>query len=507
MVARVWACLSYCALAVAFASPSRAQQLCLFDILQPASRPSLGLGGDPFLSSTRDETGWWSEARAADAKTFRLIGASGAPVPESRTDEHGSFGNNWISSDLTATTRLLDREVVIAATVQNPSWSTSWRGADGQLRLEGEHARLRLTTRVQSLPLGFAVQGTLPLWDDFGWVDARSIRGGVRWNPRDWICGQVDYGRWTPLGEVQSSLYGAEWRADLNCSAATRHAVGRVVLSRRIELEYARTDARYTHDESVSRSHIFQFMPEGTSSRDELSITLRPTPRTRILARGTSVSFEMEGDAFWGGERFGLLSYAHGEVTSLLLAAEHSSGVGSRVLFDVERARASTDGRARFETWPFTETTIDLLGVRRIFRWDLSGDWTRMHIAAEIPLGRAARGSAGVAWHRLDPTGWEENWSPAFLVFGQTDLKQWRMEIDSADLVTVALGVDRMVRGVRLGLEAQQVVYAGMKQHNASAANGDDDDPRGTDQDTLPPLGSTGWPTGGQVRVSVVRSF
>src|SRR5881409_562303 len=33
----------------------------VFDLLQPGSRPAVGIGGDPFLSPLEDATGWWSE--------------------------------------------------------------------------------------------------------------------------------------------------------------------------------------------------------------------------------------------------------------------------------------------------------------------------------------------------------------------------------------------------------------------------------------------------------------
>jgi len=485
-----------------------AQEQCLFDYLQPASRPSLGLGGDPFLSPTRDEVGWWSELRSSDARIFRVAGASGEPVPGSKTNEHGTVGNQTIAADFTSRHRLLGLETAFGARIQNPSWATAWRSPDGEVRAEGRQARLRFITRVQSLPYGLALQASLPVWDDPEWVDVASARGGVRWNPREWLCIQSDYGSVGLPGDVQSSLYDAEWSAGLNCNARVWRSAGRVRTPWAIELEYSRTDSRYAHDDDVSRALAYQFFPDGTSVKDELSVSWRPNRATRLLARGTQMRLDLGGEAYWGGERFGLLNYARGDLSSLLVAAEYSLSGGSRFFVDVERVWGETDGRARFETWPFTETTIDLLGVRRIFRWEFAGELTRAHAATEVRFTRSTLGSLGLAWHHVQPSGWSQNWSPAFLVFGQTDLDEWRLEVDSANLITLALGTEWSTRGLQLGVKAQQAVYANLQESAEDTAP----EPGGGDNGgepvaALEPLGIGSWPTGGQVMVSIGRRF
>src|SRR5437867_9836073 len=52
----------------------------IFDLLQPGSRPAVGVGGDPFLSPLDDATGWWSEFDWAAGRSLRVEGYASQPM-------------------------------------------------------------------------------------------------------------------------------------------------------------------------------------------------------------------------------------------------------------------------------------------------------------------------------------------------------------------------------------------------------------------------------------------
>ena len=487
-----------------------AQDESLFDLLQPGSRAELGIGGDPFLSPLNDQTGWWSWVPAVPVRTVRAFASAGEPIPRTSTEDDGMVAGRSIGADVYgAAASRWDRTIFLSARIRNPRWVTAWRASSGQARIERSQPRAHLGGRIAALPLRAAVQATLPIWDnDAGLVDSRFFRYGLRVSPTGWFTAQFDLGRERFGADFQSSLYGAEWSTTIRCACTSRRIAARVRAPARIELEYGHSDTRYSSDEGVAGQLDYQIIPDGSSSRDEASIVWRATRRARWLVRWTRADLDIGGNAYWGGQRFGVLNYARGELTSLLSAWDFEPHGRIRCLADFERVWAGLDGRARFEAWPFAETAIDLLGPRRTFRMASDGGWIRSHAAVEMPPQRWGRLRFGTTWHRILPGASLDDWSPAFLAFGATDREHRELEVRHLDLVSAAMGIEWRVGESVVAIEAQQLIAASAHETSGSGGDGGGSSEGGDDLELpRPSLDAERWPAGCQLLLSIAKVF
>jgi hypothetical protein len=475
-------------------------------LLQPGSRSSVGLGGDPFLSALFDETGWWATVDPAESGIMRIEGAIGEPIPSSGTDRQGAYGYESVAAEATWRPSFGARRLTLGVRAQNPDWSSVWVSSSGTVRIEEARPRARVGARLSDHRGRLALQGTARFLDSGESANAFE-RLGLRVSPTRLLRLQADYGKDASLASIQSSLYDAVWGAAFNCETRTARVAVRLELPRDTAIEWAHLSADYSPDAAISRAHEYQLAPAGEASRDEITVLWRPVPAQTILARWSGLGLDATGEAFWGGERFGLLNYARGYLRAWLLGFE-ARRERSRFLCDVELASGEMSGRARVETWPFTDVTIDLLGVRRIYEWDCSGEWMRIHGAAERAVAGRHRVRGGLSWYRLWPHAALDDWSPAFLVFGSRDRKHWDLEIKRADLSIVSLGSQIDLRAVRVRFDVQQILYAASSEGSRigtddTSDTGDQPAPDGR----LEELGTRRWPGGGQIRLALERTF
>jgi hypothetical protein len=183
---------------------------------------------------------------------------------------------------------------------------------------------------------------------------------------------------------------------------------------------------------------------------------------------------------------------------------EYGRSHGSRWLFDIEAVRANARARAELETWPFTSATIDLLGMRRIYRVRGEAQWHRAHVGFVHPI-RNTLVSAGLSGYDIAPAGTVESWRPVFLVFGGADRQHDTLDTNRLQLVALSLGFGWTAGGTRVDLAAQQFVFAKAFRTVTRSAPDVGTTP---DPSSQPSSGdsNSGW-SGVEVRASLSRSF
>ena len=474
-------------------------------LLQPGSRAALGLGGDPFLSPLLDECGWWSEPGFTTSPMARVRSVASEPLTRRATRGGGSLDFGETSVQMQYASRFAGRPLALSGRISSPRWNGTLAAAGGELRFIGEGSRAEAGVRVSELAPGLSAQASGPLWADGGARRTASLGAGLRYRPRPWLAAQASWREARIPEAFSSDLYGEPLAASLNLRSEQRRLDGRLALGGRIAVEGSVARTRYAPITPRTTLPRYEIAPTGTGALDQASAEIRITRGLAALTRWTRGSLDVAGDAVWGGERFGRLSYARADLESYLFAVEAHARGGARWVLDAERARARGRARLVLETWPFTSTLVDLLGLRRIGRVTAEAQWHRLHAGLDRPLGAAGRAQLGVAWYDVEPDASAESWRPVFLAFGKTDDRVDALGVRRAQLASVSLGGALRLGGMEGALALEQFVFArafrtppapvesGNSQAAADAAPGG--------------AKPGGWPGGTRIELTLSRRF
>jgi len=478
--------------------------------LQPGSRAAPGIGGDPFRSPLMDECGWWSEPGFTPSPLVRVQSVASEPISKRATRGGGSLSFGETSWHLLGATRIGGRPLAFAGRLSSPRWSGRLPAAGGELRFSGERSRVEAGVRVEGVAPGLSAQVVGPLWTEGGGRQTTNLGAGLRYRPRPWLAAQASW-RGTRTPEAFSSdLYGQPIAASINLRSEQRRLDARVTLRHRVALEGSIARTGYSPIAPATPAFRYEITPAGSSRMDQASARVEVARGLGALARWTRAGFDAEGEAVWGGERFGRLNYARASLESRLLAFESRGAGGTRWLLDAERARAQGEARVVLETWPFTSTLVDLLGLRRIGRVSAEARWHRLHAAVERPLGVAGRAHLGLAWYDVRPVASIESWRPAFLVFGRADDRVDRLGFHRAQLAALSLGGTWRLGGIEHAIAIEQFVFAKTFRTapaGAAAPAAPSGHPVGDDGDDPGGGRAGGWPGGTRLEFSLSRRF
>ncbi|HEY2954030.1 MAG TPA: hypothetical protein VGK89_02130 [Candidatus Eisenbacteria bacterium] len=476
-------------------------------LLEPGSRAAPGLGGDPFRSPLRDECGWWSEPGFAAGPEVRLQSFASEPLTSRATRGGGSLRFGETSWRLLGATRVAGRPLALAGQLSAPRWTGTLAAAGGELRFSGAGSRAEAGLRVNDLLPGLSAQAAGPLWIEGGGRQAASLGAGLRYRPRTWLAAQASWQAARMPEALTSDLYGEPLAASLNLRSEQRRLDARLVVRPGLALESSVARTRYAPNAARTPALRYEVMPAGTSRMDQASAEAGLGRGLEALARWTRSGFELAGDALWGGERFGQLNYADATLESRLVALEARTRRGGRWLLDAERVRARARARFVLESWPFTSTLVDLLGLRRIGRLNAEVEWHRFHAGIDRPVGAAGRAQLGLAWYDVAPAGSVESWRPLFLVFGRTDDRTDRLGFRRAQLAAVSLGGTWRLGGIESAIALEQFVFAKAFSVpvNPAAPASPSGDPAGAAGAFTGGAQARGWPGGTRVEFSLSR--
>lgn len=412
----------------------------LLQFLQPGSRPSLALGGDPFLSPLSDELGWWRTLDPGAGSRIRFIRTENAPITPRLMQGDGRLTGH--RSDLIATRRYgaAERSAVIMAGLTRQQAMVSWNPAANEATLNGHGTGLMGGARLSNRPAGLTMQVAGPIWQDNDATTGATTHLGLRYAWKQRLTLQLAWERSNEPVALAGLIENEPIAASLNLRREALVYDGNLRLWGGVIAEGRYRRTLTMRKQAITNRHRYEVAPDGTSVQHQIGLIWRHERRGGLLARLTQLDHDLGGDAFWGGLRFGELNYARFDIRSLLLAGEFKPTARSRILFEREQCELEGAGRLEIESWPFTSGLVDLLGLRRIYRGTAHVDWTRWHLGCSISRSdKEIR--LGLTWYRLEPQAHLVSWRPLFLVFGRTDVRTWDLDISRIDLAALSAGI------------------------------------------------------------------
>jgi hypothetical protein len=472
----------------------------LTGLLQPGSRPALALGGDPFCSPVDDQDGWWQRPGLSRGQEVIVEGTWSEPLRTDVANLQRTIAGRWAVDPSVARGRVRLGGEIIA-----PDWGIRWASGDGGMRLEGSGVGGTLGMRVRELVPGFTVQAVSPTIGDRMGVRSTPAGVGARYCFRTLAVVQAAWETSREPEVLRSDLYGEPIEASLNLRTERTRVDASIRLPGRLRVEGSAGWGDFQDLEARQAAPVYHLAPLGRSTLAQASVAWQSPIGWRVLGRYTHRELEIQGTASWGGQRFAEISPGRAGQESYLLGAEYVSPGGSRWLIDAETVRAEARARLELETWPFTSATVDLLGLRRIYRAQGEARWHRAHVGFVRPVRRTALISAGLAGYDIAPAGTLESWRPVFLVFGSADREFDRLDTRRLQLVALSFGFGLAFGNTRFDLAAQQFVFAKSFQ-SAAHATGGGTVPEPTGAVTPTDNQGRGW-SGNEIRISVSRSF
>jgi hypothetical protein len=428
------------------------------ELLSPGSHASVGLGGDPFLSSLRDETGWWSERGFARGPGATMEASFSRPVSRSMLG-----GASLERREVSWTARRdlgLGGHTGIAARVARPTWRGSWSADPGGVAIGGAGAAVELAARLATRTPALTLEIDAPALAPDAAARGSSAGAGLRFDRGGRLALQASWSSVRAPEALATEVHGEDFAASLNLHSDAYRLDGRWALGRSLAIEGSAAQSRQRSLRVPDASAGFAIAPRGHGDLEQIALHARPTARTRALARWTRRHLDADASLLQDGTTFGALEGARGDLESVLLGLERRHGPRSRELLEGEHARGSASARGEVESWPFTTALVDLLGLRGIGTVDASLRWSRLHAAIERGIGRSLDLRGGLGFYDLEPDAIVESWRPMFLVFGRADLETHRLEARRVQLGAVSLGTTLRARGIALDLGARQFVFA-----------------------------------------------
>ncbi len=458
---------------------------------------------DPFLSAFSDRSGWWSSVRETGSPQFDFSFLDFHPLTR-RLSGNGSDVHDR-RFDLRHTRPL--------PLPTGPAWgSLTYHNQDLQTRLDasntdlGLHAggeRFDLGLRLGIPDLGLGLQATVPVGPR-GSLSARTSGLGIRFVPSPYLG--IQFARtWTACSQgIRAEILEEPVPLVLNLQEDARHAAMRLSPFDRLEMETSMREASYSYQDTVSTALAYEFMPNGSSSIRSGTVKFTPRRNHQVLLKYQEGSFDLDGGSYWGGQQFGWLTYARGWQYSRLATWRWQSSKGRSFRLEYESVSLDARFRASMESWPFTSTIIDLLGVRQIWRGEVDLSWHRTTaLFSTRCLGRPFQ--VGMSWFRAYPEASLETWRPAFLIFGSTDYRRDDLEVTRADLLSLLLETSLPLGCLDLTLSLQQFFYGNFLEPPSEPGTGEP----GPDPDPDSPLPGLddGWWGGTYLRVGGVIAF
>ncbi len=142
------------------------------------------------------------------------------------------------------------------------------------------------------------------------------------------------------------------------------------------------------------------------------------------------------------------------------LSGHHSIGV------NFDWGQGHFNNRGHIESWPFTTTWIDLLGLRYNFKSNIKYRFKRFHIKYKFYKGDWTI-SANASYEILKPSGETRTWEPLFLVFGIQNLKIYDLSYTSLDGIYLGLKLSKRFGNIfQINYQVSQYIPIESKQYS-----------------------------------------
>lgn len=471
----------------------------LLDLLRPGHTSTLtagsGFSGWPAGEPPGPEWG------TGNRIWTRVESRSSVPISDrdaSSVLDLGASRNGWL---IGKEMRWLGREVEIAGRLANATRRGLWRdGATG----------VDFSRTANTFDTGFRIRDLAPGLTVSAWMPFRPTpdAGGTSWSAFEFrsrrfrVAGRSSLTR--APEPVAITLAGAAWTAPLNVVFRDERLAAVIPLGFGFETEGAAGRSRLSENSERTLDPTYHLAPGGRfeSSRYGLAWS-RAGYRTSYA--WVHRDFDLHGTASWGGQSFGTLTYLRGGLDSRLATLLLPLGRRTGVSFEHEMVRVRAKARANVETWPFTSTAADLLGLRRIARGWAEVDFARYQIGMQRDWGRAARIDVALDWWDARPAAHLESWRPTFLLFGRSDFRVDELEWRRLEFAGLTIGGQVQRGAFRVDWHLQQIVP--VRIHKRSDVATSPPAGAGPPQAAPAPERRRSWPNGTSLVFSLARIF
>jgi hypothetical protein len=430
----------------------------ILSLIEPGSRADHGLGGDPFLSPLADESGWWGrfDPRVENSASWRAELAE--PVAVRRGPKTWSMRSRGYQCRIDRRLLLGGRDLLVQTAMESPRTRWNIMQSDGGLRMSGVGWTIEGAARWEALR-GTILQAQAP--------SLAESRSGA---PARWGVG-LRFARYAPImlqgsyvendrpDEGYSLLLSERMPFSLNLRSATGAYDFRLALNRSAEIEGSLTDTRWTPIREGRGGDSYELLPQGHLWSNQWSIAWKFKEAGRAILRGTWMEADIEATATLGMMRFARLSYLQAEEQAWLGGVDWTTSSRSRILLECETIRFSGKTNGYVESWPFTSTIIDLLGIQQNLRATAEGRLTRLHGALRKGWGSGWI-EGGLSGYRISPSVRAMTWQPGVFGMGWRDLHRYAMDSAHGELGAVSTGIGLTIFGCDLTLGIRQFVLA-----------------------------------------------
>lgn len=436
----------------------------MLGILQPGGASHGEITPDGFRSAFDDGRGWWGLGRFAPEPRLSLVREHAEPATSRLTDGDALVLDRRLLADASAsfagefldwTTGLryvhTDRDAVLI-------------GVDGDARLKARGSRLDGCVRASPPASGFCFQASAPLWREHGDETGSESGWGLRYEaPTGWA---VQLAHTHARNDAAFTAHLLDESVPLGINLATRswHLAARTRPTARLRFEVTGHQDEYGRNRPLRDAAIYQCRPEGRGDGFGSMAVLDAGAGHELLYRYTDESLEAETTLSWSGARFGRIEMLRFDLRSHLLGWRRRGAAALQPRLECEMVRADVFGHASLQSWPFTETVIDLLGVKQVLAGTLVADWQRLTVVADWDHGALAS-SLGLSWYRIEPRGFVETWR-RILVFGVDEFEHEDLAIERIDLASVLLGATWSLGRQEASFAIQQFFLGEVKQRH-----------------------------------------
>jgi len=448
----------------------------MLDVLMSGGADASGVLPDAFRSSVSDDAGLWSACPAVAGPAVDLERRHLEPLTRRLTAGEGA------AFDRTTTARYLHPlahrgwEAQLGASLNRTDLDTWADGVDGATRLDHGGSVLGLSLRAGNRRYGIEVLAAGPLARTASGLPGERLGGSIRFAPDRRLVLQVSHHREESRSRLGSRVIDDPVSFDLNAGRRTWRAALAAGPWRRLSCDLVWTDTAIDPLDEITDTHRYELSPSAAHASWRGAAAIDLGAGHDILFGLADKDTDVEAGAYWGGQKFGWLNYLESRLRSQVLGWRWTSRGSWRIQTEWEWSRLEGRARAKVESWPFTSTIVDLLGVKQIAYGELKLDWDRVScMYTREDAGTSL--SLGGAYYRISPRATLETWQPAFLVFGRTDYHLRELEVRRIDLgallarVEIALGA-----GGVLDLSLQQFLWADVTRTRGTPADDADGD-------------------------------
>ena len=158
---------------------------------------------------------------------------------------------------------------------------------------------------------------------------------------------------------------------------------------------------------------------------------ISPISYLKIEIGYRNIAAEGNAYAYYQSQRFSKITQIRYHDEQFALGLKYQRNRHHYISFAYTRTVPAFYSRGHVDSWPFTSTLIDLLGMRQYFIGDIKINVDKYSILYNVDINNKSKIKITCDYFSAYPQGYFLTWRPLFLVFGITDEKTKNIVIEN----------------------------------------------------------------------------